>query len=168
MSDEGFDIEKEAYLMFMGTVWNAKMVSKAAALSQLFSKMVESATNAIINGTIEVLLGLGLDLGWCSISREGLDLGQEKTFEVHEDDLSSDKSIWDLYERWIGYHSVSRDLNEKLKRFDEFKMKAKLVYEHNKTDGRHTLALNMFADTFTYEHCCSGLRDVNGKIIESE
>ncbi|KAF8408323.1 hypothetical protein HHK36_007472 [Tetracentron sinense] len=58
MSKEGFDIEKEVYLTLLGTFRNAKMVSEAAALTQFFSKMVqESATNATVKGTVEVILG---------------------------------------------------------------------------------------------------------------
>ncbi|KAF8396711.1 hypothetical protein HHK36_018338 [Tetracentron sinense] len=120
--------------------YDCEMVGKAAALTQLFSKMVEeSATNAIVKGTIE-------------------DLGLVKKFEFLED-LLSDDSIWDLYERWIHHYLFPRDHNEKLKRFNQFKEMAKRVYNRNKMDGPFTLRLNNVADR-TIEELC-------GAVVES-
>ncbi|GAU40406.1 hypothetical protein TSUD_136530, partial [Trifolium subterraneum] len=44
-----------------------------------------------------------------------------ESFDFHDKDVSSDESLWDLYERWRSHHTVSRNLDEKHKRFNVFK-----------------------------------------------
>ncbi|KAG1358921.1 hypothetical protein COCNU_08G003670 [Cocos nucifera] len=63
-----------------------------------------------------------------------------------EKDLGSVESLWNLYERWRGYHTVSRDLKERHKRFNVFQENVKFVHELNKKDATYKLALNMFGD----------------------
>ncbi|XP_077253085.1 vignain-like [Tasmannia lanceolata] len=63
-----------------------------------------------------------------------------------EKDLASEESFWDLYERWRGHHTVSRDLNEKDRRFNVFKENVKYIHSFNKKDTPYKLKLNKFAD----------------------
>ncbi|KAF8399697.1 hypothetical protein HHK36_015567 [Tetracentron sinense] len=72
--------------------------------------------------------------------------GACKKFDFDEKDLSSDDSLWDLYERWISHYSISRDLNEKQKRFNVFKENAKYIHNFNKEGNSYKLGLNMFGD----------------------
>lgn len=52
-----------------------------------------------------------------------------ESFDFNENDLASEESLWDLYERWRSYHTVSRSLNEKHKRFNVFKHN--VMHVHN-------------------------------------
>ncbi|KAF8396680.1 hypothetical protein HHK36_018305 [Tetracentron sinense] len=107
-----------------GVVSRVPPVKSLRALTQLFSKMVEeSATNAIVKGTIEVVLGSDLSNGF-----------EKKLGEIH-------------------HYLFPRDHNEKLKRFNQFKEMAKRVYNRNKTDGPFTLRLNNVADRTIEELC---------------
>lgn len=63
-----------------------------------------------------------------------------------EKDLASEESLWDLYERWRSHHTVSRDLNEKRKRFNVFKENVRFIHEFNKKDKLYKLRLNRFGD----------------------
>ncbi|ONK77661.1 uncharacterized protein A4U43_C02F9140 [Asparagus officinalis] len=63
-----------------------------------------------------------------------------------ERDLSSKESLWDLYERWRSHHTVTRDLNEKHRRFNVFKENVKFIHEFNKKDKPYKLGLNRFGD----------------------
>ncbi|KAJ4757591.1 Cysteine protease [Rhynchospora pubera] len=63
-----------------------------------------------------------------------------------ERDLESEEKLWDLYERWQRHHAVSRDHNEKHKRFGVFKENAKFIHEFNKKGKSYKLALNKFGD----------------------
>ncbi|XP_010251049.1 PREDICTED: pentatricopeptide repeat-containing protein At3g48250, chloroplastic [Nelumbo nucifera] len=57
MRDEGFDIDKETYLTILGTFNKEKMASEAAALTQLFSQIVqESATDSVVKLVLEIVL----------------------------------------------------------------------------------------------------------------
>ncbi|RRT68250.1 hypothetical protein B296_00015669 [Ensete ventricosum] len=63
-----------------------------------------------------------------------------------EKDLASEESLWDLYERWRSHHTVSRDLDEKLRRFNVFKANVAYIHESNKNDKPYKLGLNKFGD----------------------
>ncbi|KAF8378180.1 hypothetical protein HHK36_029517 [Tetracentron sinense] len=78
-------------------------------------------------------------------------LGLAESFDLHEKDLASEESLWDLYERWRSHHTVSRDLNEKHKRFNVFKENVKHVHNFNKKDKPYKLKLNKFADMTNHE-----------------
>ncbi|KAE9604305.1 hypothetical protein Lal_00002079 [Lupinus albus] len=74
-----------------------------------------------------------------------------ESFDLHENDLASEESLWDLYERWRSHHTVSRSLNEKHKRFNVFKANAMHVHNTNKMDKPYKLKLNKFADMTNHE-----------------
>ncbi|KAJ4846843.1 hypothetical protein Tsubulata_030512 [Turnera subulata] len=78
-------------------------------------------------------------------------LGIAEGFDFHEKDLSSDDSLWDLYERWRSHHTVSTSLDEKHKRFNVFKANVKHVHNTNKMDKPYKLKLNKFADMTNHE-----------------
>lgn len=77
--------------------------------------------------------------------------GLAKSLEFTEKDLSSDESLWDLYERWRSYHTVSRDLAEKRKRFNVFKANVLHIHNVNQMDRPYKLKLNKFADMTSHE-----------------
>lgn len=54
-----------------------------------------------------------------------------KCFDLKEEDLASEESLWELYEKWRSHHTASRDLNEKHKRFNVFKENVKHVHKVN-------------------------------------
>ncbi|XP_042380640.1 thiol protease SEN102-like [Zingiber officinale] len=68
-----------------------------------------------------------------------------------EEDLSSEERLWALYEQWRSHHTVSRDLDEKLRRFNVFKQNMKFIDEFNKKDEPYKLKLNGFADLTNQE-----------------
>ncbi|XP_058787427.1 vignain-like [Vicia villosa] len=74
-----------------------------------------------------------------------------ESFDFHEKDLSSDESLWDLYERWRSHHTVSRNLGDKHKRFNVFKTNVMHVHNTNKLDKPYKLKLNKFADLTNLE-----------------
>ncbi|XP_028791793.1 vignain-like [Neltuma alba] len=78
-------------------------------------------------------------------------LGVTESFDLHEKDLESEESLWDLYERWRSHHTVSRSLNEKHRRFNVFKANAIHVHNTNKMDKPYKLKLNRFADMTNHE-----------------
>ncbi|XP_031474932.1 vignain-like [Nymphaea colorata] len=68
-------------------------------------------------------------------------------FRIDENDLTSDESVWGLYDRWRSHHNVSRGYYEKHKRFNVFKQNAKFVHSFNKKGGAsYKLQLNRFGD----------------------
>ncbi|ONK58179.1 uncharacterized protein A4U43_C09F9150 [Asparagus officinalis] len=75
-----------------------------------------------------------------------LALATVESIPFTEKDLSSEKSLWDLYERWRSHHTVSRDLDEKHKRFCVFKENVKFIHEFNRKDKPYKLRLNKFGD----------------------
>ncbi|XP_058227483.1 vignain-like [Rhododendron vialii] len=77
--------------------------------------------------------------------------GLGESFEFHEKELESEESLWDLYERWRSHHTVSRDLDEKHKRFNVFKNNVNYVHNFNKKDKPYKLKLNKFADMTNHE-----------------
>ncbi|CBI16828.3 hypothetical protein VitviT2T_000582 [Vitis vinifera] len=77
--------------------------------------------------------------------------GLAESFDFDEKDLASEESLWDLYERWRSYHTVSRDLEEKNKRFNVFKENTKHVHKVNQMDKPYKLKLNKFADMTNHE-----------------
>ncbi|XP_027329555.1 vignain-like isoform X2 [Abrus precatorius] len=78
-------------------------------------------------------------------------LGMAESFDVHDKDLESEESLWDLYERWRSQHTVSRSLDEKHNRFNVFKANVMHVYNSNKLDKPYKLKLNKFADLTNHE-----------------
>ncbi|KAI0493405.1 hypothetical protein KFK09_023521 [Dendrobium nobile] len=72
--------------------------------------------------------------------------------DIIEKDLETEDSLWSLYERWRSHHTVSRDLDEKKKRFNVFKENARYIHEFNKRkDAPYKLHLNKFADLTNQE-----------------
>ncbi|XP_057729600.1 vignain [Arachis stenosperma] len=71
---------------------------------------------------------------------------QAESFDFSEKDLASEDSLWELYERWRSHHTVTRSMDEKLKRFNVFKANVMHVHNTNKMDKPYKLKLNMFAD----------------------
>ncbi|XP_042503116.1 vignain-like [Macadamia integrifolia] len=78
-------------------------------------------------------------------------LGLAQSFDFHEKDLETEDSLWNLYERWRSHHTVSRDLSEKLKRFNVFKENVNFIHEFNKKDHPYKLKLNKFGDLTNQE-----------------
>ncbi|XP_042500740.1 vignain-like [Macadamia integrifolia] len=78
-------------------------------------------------------------------------LGLAQSFDFHEKELETEESLWNLYERWRSHHTVSRDLEEKNKRFNVFKENVKGIHEFNKKDEPYKLRLNKFADMTNHE-----------------
>ncbi|WOL17928.1 hypothetical protein Cni_G26721 [Canna indica] len=71
-------------------------------------------------------------------------------------DLASEESLWALYEQWHeqwrSHHTLSRDLDEKLKRFNVFKVNVDFIHDFNKKDDEpYKLKLNQFADMTNQE-----------------
>ncbi|PPS17593.1 hypothetical protein GOBAR_AA02983 [Gossypium barbadense] len=77
--------------------------------------------------------------------------GVAESFDYHESDLASEESLWDLYERWRSQHTVSRDLEEKQKRFNVFKENLKHIHQVNQMDKPYKLKLNKYADMTNHE-----------------
>jgi len=73
-------------------------------------------------------------------------LGLAVSLEFSENDLASEDSLWDLYERWRAHHTVSRDLQEKQRRFNVFKANVHHIHSVNMMDKPYKLKLNKFAD----------------------
>ncbi|KAM0940271.1 putative chymopapain protein [Dioscorea sansibarensis] len=63
-----------------------------------------------------------------------------------EKDLESEESLWDLYERWRSHHTVTRDIAEKHRKFNVFKVNVRYIHEFNKKDAPYKLRLNKFGD----------------------
>lgn len=63
-----------------------------------------------------------------------------------EEDLATEDSLWDLYERWSSHHGVARTHREKHLRFDFFKENAKYIHESNRMGKSYNLSLNKFGD----------------------
>ncbi|KAK9090265.1 hypothetical protein Sjap_023442 [Stephania japonica] len=77
--------------------------------------------------------------------------GVVESFDFRERDLESDESLWDLYERWRSHHAVSRDLDEKHKRFNVFKENVKYIHKVNQKKAPYKLKLNKFGDMTNHE-----------------
>ena len=73
-----------------------------------------------------------------------------------EEDLKSDESLWNLYERWGVRYNVARDPAEKLRRFAVFKDTVRRV--HLRAAAGVSPGLNGFADItaneFTRDFSC--------------
>ncbi|XP_031285684.1 vignain-like [Pistacia vera] len=74
-----------------------------------------------------------------------------ESFDYPESDLASEESLWDLYERWRGHHTLSRDLKEKQMRFNVFKQNLKHIHKVNQMDKPYKLKLNRYADMTNHE-----------------
>jgi KDEL-tailed cysteine endopeptidase len=76
---------------------------------------------------------------FAAASSGGIDYGEE--------DLSSEESLWALYERWSAEYNVKRQADEKARRFNIFKQKARYIHDFNKQgNAGYTLGLNLFGD----------------------
>ncbi|KAL9241158.1 hypothetical protein vseg_015300 [Gypsophila vaccaria] len=80
-----------------------------------------------------------------------LAVGLAESFDFSERDLVSDDTLWDLYERWRAHYTVSRDLEDKTRRFNVFKANVQFVHDVNKMDKPYKLKLNKFADMTNLE-----------------
>ncbi|KAK4372607.1 hypothetical protein RND71_007991 [Anisodus tanguticus] len=78
-------------------------------------------------------------------------LGLGEAFHFHENELETEESMWELYERWRSDHTVSRSLDEKHKRFNVFKANVHYVHNFNNKDKPYKLKLNKFADMTNLE-----------------
>lgn len=74
-----------------------------------------------------------------------------ESFDYCEEDLATEESLWDLYERWRSHHTVSRSLAEKQQRFNAFKANLKHIHKVNQQDKPYKLKLNGFADMTNHE-----------------
>ncbi|KAH9625108.1 hypothetical protein KSS87_005814, partial [Heliosperma pusillum] len=90
-----------------------------------------------------------------------LALGLAESFDFTEKDLASDDSLWDLYERWRAHHTVSRDLEDKKRRFNVFKANVLFINDVNKMDKPYKLSLNQFADMTNLEFRRSYSSNIN-------
>ncbi|KAJ4786623.1 hypothetical protein LUZ62_037869 [Rhynchospora pubera] len=73
-----------------------------------------------------------------------LSIIQSTAIPFTEKDLESEESLKALYERWISHHGLSRDLDDKAKKFNVFKDNVKYIHEFNKQGHSYELALNKF------------------------
>ncbi|KAK9734036.1 hypothetical protein RND81_04G110200 [Saponaria officinalis] len=78
-------------------------------------------------------------------------LAYSEAFDFEEKELETEESLWNLYERWRSHHTVSRDLDEKQKRYNVFKENVRHVHKVNKLDKPYKLKLNKFADLTIHE-----------------
>ncbi|XP_044968523.1 thiol protease SEN102-like [Hordeum vulgare subsp. vulgare] len=65
---------------------------------------------------------------------------------ITDQDLESEESLWDLYERWCAFNEVAHDPDEKSMRFSIFKQNVRFIHENNQGDTHFKLGLNIFAD----------------------
>ncbi|XP_010426325.1 PREDICTED: KDEL-tailed cysteine endopeptidase CEP3 [Camelina sativa] len=72
-------------------------------------------------------------------------------FDFDEKELETEESVWKLYERWRGHHSVSRASHEALKRFNVFRHNVLHVHRTNKKNKPYKLKINRFADITHHE-----------------
>ncbi|KAJ4786622.1 hypothetical protein LUZ62_037868 [Rhynchospora pubera] len=73
-----------------------------------------------------------------------LSIIQSTAIPFTEKDLESEESLKALFERWLSHHGLSRDLDDKAKRFNVFKDNVKYIHEFNKKGNSYELALNKF------------------------
>ncbi|KAF7082391.1 hypothetical protein CFC21_086264 [Triticum aestivum] len=90
------------------------------------------------------------------------------SMDITDRDLTSEESLWALYERWSGHHNVRRDLRDKAMRFSVFKENAHMIHKFNQGDAPYKLSLNLFGDMTDEEidHThgrCSDLLSDGGK-----
>ncbi|KAL8457123.1 hypothetical protein ACS0TY_035094 [Phlomoides rotata] len=78
-------------------------------------------------------------------------IGLVKSFDFHETELETEEKLWDMYERWRSYHTVSNSIDEKHNRFNVFKANAHHVNNVNKLEKPYKLKLNKFADMTSHE-----------------
>ncbi|GAB4860551.1 hypothetical protein Ancab_035712 [Ancistrocladus abbreviatus] len=68
-----------------------------------------------------------------------------ESLDFTEKDLETDENLWDLYQRWRSLHTVSKNLEDKHKRFDVFKENVRYIHKVNQMDKPYKLNLNKFA-----------------------
>ncbi|XP_076901985.1 vignain-like [Bidens hawaiensis] len=78
-------------------------------------------------------------------------LGLAWSFDFHENELQTEDSLWEMYERWRSHHKVAENHEEKRRRFNVFKANVLHVHETNKMDKPYKLKLNKFADMTSHE-----------------
>ncbi|KAL9239186.1 hypothetical protein vseg_013529 [Gypsophila vaccaria] len=78
-------------------------------------------------------------------------IGLSEAIDFDEKDLETEDNLWELYEKWRSHHTVSRDLEDKQKRFNVFKENVKHIHNVNQLDKPYKLKLNKFADMTTHE-----------------
>jgi KDEL-tailed cysteine endopeptidase len=67
--------------------------------------------------------------------------------DYREKHLSSEEALWALYERWSIDYKVKCQADEKARRFNIFKQRARYVHDFSKQgNAGYTLGLNLFAD----------------------
>ncbi|KAM7269358.1 hypothetical protein ACFE04_024855 [Oxalis oulophora] len=84
-----------------------------------------------------------------------------ESFDYEENDLKSEESMWDLYERWRSEHTESTSLGEKKARFNVFKENLKHIHKVNQMDKPYKLKLNKFADMTNHEFVQSHTSKLN-------
>lgn len=72
-------------------------------------------------------------------------------FDFHENELQTEESLSNLYERWKNHHSVSRASHESIKRFNVFRHNVLHVHKTNKKNKPYKLKINRFADMTHHE-----------------
>ncbi|PKA58026.1 Thiol protease SEN102 [Apostasia shenzhenica] len=88
------------------------------------------------------------------------DLESNDCMEMSGQDLESEENLWDLYHRWQKFYMISRDHEDMLKRFNQFKETAKFVYEFNMNNydphvpSSCQMGLNMFSDMTDEQRSC--------------
>ncbi|XP_078174922.1 vignain-like [Carex rostrata] len=70
---------------------------------------------------------------------------QSSAIQFTEKDLESEESLKDLFERWLSCHGLTRDLDDKAKRFNVFKDNVMYINEFNKQGHSYELGLNKFS-----------------------
>lgn len=96
---------------------------------------------------MKLLLVLALFLAALSMSTPAT-----RAMDITDKDIETEESLWNLYERWRSHHTVSRDLNEKQRRFNVFMDNARYIHRFNqRTDAPYKLRLNKFADMTNHE-----------------
>lgn len=74
-----------------------------------------------------------------------------KGLDIHDKDVESEDSLWELYERWRSHHTIARSFEEKANRFNVFKHNVRHIHETNKKEKPYKLKLNKFGDMTTEE-----------------
>ncbi|GAB4840490.1 hypothetical protein Ancab_021259 [Ancistrocladus abbreviatus] len=78
-------------------------------------------------------------------------LGIAQSLNFDQNDLASEESLWDLYERWMTNHTISRNPKEKHERFNVFKANVDYIDKVNKMGKPYKLRLNRYGDMTNIE-----------------
>ncbi|XP_024972191.1 vignain-like [Cynara cardunculus var. scolymus] len=78
--------------------------------------------------------------------------GLVQSFDYHEEELETEESLWELYERWRSHHRMAAaSRQEKHRRFNVFKSNLQHVHNTNRMNKPYKLKLNRFADMTNHE-----------------